>query len=116
MLLLKNINKNYKRFMKLLQIIGEERIFNTKLGKRALSSIIIQQTKEIIIRYYDKDGSILFCLKCDKNGTITEISPRKKIDDMAIYCALYEIETIMNSNINKNKQMNICLTSLFRWY
>lgn len=97
--------KTYKRFKKIYDYIKNHddyttnfSLFKTKLGSRYVGSIMDAE-HNIIFIYKDYDESNLFKLSINKNGKI--IVMYTKIDNPAIFAAIYEIECIIN---NKNKQ------------
>ena len=121
-------NKKYKRFKKLYDYITDinckytiefdgvcykYKTFKTKLGDRAIIADKIGDS--IVLAYHDYDNSLLFCIVCDKNGRIT--IPMTKIDEIAIFSAIYEIESIIwDKKQRKRGEMLESLMSYYRPY
>lgn len=121
-------NKKYKRFKKLYDYLTDinckytiefdgvcykYKTFKTKLGERAIIADKIGDS--IVLAYHDYDNSLLFCIVCDKNGRIT--IPMTKIDEIAIFSAIYEIESIIwDKKQRKRGEMLESLMSYYRPY
>jgi hypothetical protein len=97
---------NYYRFKSILDNINISKVFNTKLGPRNVACYEYGQEKDIQFVYYDYDNTILFILDINKEGNIIKYFSRKNIDDIAIFSAVYEIETLLyNEDINKKEDI-----------
>ena len=92
-------HKTYNRFDKIYKSINNSRVFNTKLGPRCI--IMSKNKYEIFITYNDGDSSELFHIGVKNNGRIKIYA--SKIDEHAIFSAIYEIECILNNKTNKNR-------------
>ena len=110
--------KTYKRFLKLYNSINSSSVFNTKLGPRCVKVDFIKSSKcfnteftkeQIWVIYYDFDNTELFNICIEKSGRITIINSR--IDEHAIFAAIYEIECMVNNK--KQKRRDIILEKLF---
>lgn len=131
-------NKIYKRFERIYKYFHNNNeithIFHTKLGDRkvgcikTIAGMILKDTntKEIeyktdrgdgiLIIYSDKleenPASILFILAVDKKGKIAIIN--SKIDEPAIFSAIYELECLMYKE--KQHEKGEVLKKLLSYY
>lgn len=104
-------NKTFNRFKKLLndgRINSDTgRVFSTNLGDRLveMSYVFGANTYSCVhgisMTYYDKDGSVLFSVEVDKNGLLKVLEA--KIDEVAIFSAIYELETIVYQDRRNEK-------------
>lgn len=92
--------KVYNRFDKIYKNINTSRVFCTKLGPRCV--IMSKNKYEIFMTYNDYDNSELFHIGVKTNGRIKIYA--SKIDEHAIFSAIYEIENIMNNKANKRRE------------
>ena len=115
--------KVYNRFLKLSKYHSKNGhinhiVYDTKLGKRDVYiSKPDYKDKSIDVLYYDgasdylPDVPILFFLNINKSGKIEIKVNRLKIDEPAIFLAIYEIECIINDK--KKKNIDSILEKLF---
>lgn len=118
-------NKVYKRFEKLYNYITDincsytrefdgicykYKKFNTKLGERAVISHKIGE--DIVIGYHDEDNSLLFYIGVNKKGKVQIVDT--KIDELAIFSAIYELECIIYKH--KAKKFGKMLENMFKYY
>lgn len=102
----KQFNKLYKEHCKYNNFA---RKYNTALGIREVVVKKFSMDNSIYVIYKDKDGSTLFHIEVFSNGKINIY--KTKVDAMAIFSAMYEIQTII---YNENKvDMNKVLEGLF---
>lgn len=112
--------KTYKRFLNLSKYHSKYScnhvIYDTKLGKRDVYiSNPDYRTNSIDLIYFDgideyiPNLDILFMLIIEKSGKINII--QSKIDEPAIFLAIYEIECIINDK--KKKNIDSILEKLF---
>jgi len=106
--------KTYKRFSKIYEYIDKnskhgDMVFNTKLGPRLVTSGK-WPNKTIDLAYLDCDSTVLFDLLIYPSGKI-EIN-QSKIDKVAIFSAIYEIECIIH-NKKQSKDNSKVLERLF---
>lgn len=115
--------KNFKRFLKIHEYIKSDNYipyknepkfsnyyykkFDTKLGQRWIASSYgyfkynNKKFHGIILEYKDNNGECLFLLRIEKSGRIFIME--SKIDQPAIFSAIYEIESIINNKKQKYK-------------
>lgn len=112
--------KTYKRFLNLSKYHSKYScnhvIYDTKLGKRDVYiSNPDYRTNSIDLTYFDGVDSyipnldILFMLRIEKSGKINII--QSKIDEPAIFSAIYEIECLIHKD--KIKKIDNILEKLF---
>jgi len=114
-----NKKSTYNRFNKIFEKILKNypkesfldkdfvaRSFNTNLGTRAITMTRIKD--DLFFNYLDFDYSKLFSLKINTKGKITILN--SKINQLAIFSAIYEIENIL---YNEDKEECNFLEKLF---
>lgn len=103
--------ETYKRFNKLYEIHKNypefAKTYPTKMGDR---EVVVKKFLDntIYIIYKDFDGSTLFHIEIYKNGKVHIY--KTKVDPIAIYTALYEIETII---YREKEERDLVLEKLF---
>lgn len=119
-------NKIYKRFKKIHDYITDSdclytqyfdgkcykyKVFPTKMGNRAVISSVINKYT-FVIGYHDYDNSLLFAVAVDRKGKVNII--QSKIDELAIFSAIYEIECIITDK--KHEEKEEMLNRLLKYY
>lgn len=119
-------NKIYKRFKKIHDYITDAnclytqyfdgkcykyKMFPTKMGDRAVISSVINKYT-FVLGYHDADNSLLFAIAVDRKGKINIIE--SKIDELAIFSAIYELECLIYKN--KEKKRDEMLERMFKYY
>ncbi len=121
--LLKTESSTYKRFKKLSDQFNEK-WFQTKLGSRLVCCRKWKKEDKIDFIYYDNQSTkpnalfnfcqpVLFFLIIDKYDGI--VYKNSKIDELALFCAVYELEQILNKE-NKKVTKPFKLDFLFKWH
>lgn len=97
--------ETYQQFKKLYEEHAKHnhftRKYNTALGEREVVVKKFFNDNTIYVVYKDYDGSTLFHIEVHTNGRVKIY--KTKVDAIAIYSAIYEINTILY----KEKQMTM---------
>lgn len=119
-------NKIYKRFKKIHDYITDSNCsytkyfdgkcfkykrFPTQMGERAVISSVINKYT-FVLGYHDADDSLLFAIAVDRKGKVNII--QSKIDELAIFSAIYEIECLIYDK--KHEEKGELLNKLLGYY
>lgn len=94
--------KIYQRFKKIYNYILKNKnpyTFKTKLGDRDVE-MCLMANGDLILNYSDFDGKCLFLLRINKKGKVSIMCSR--IDELAIFSAIYEIECLIYNQSKNN--------------